>query len=311
MAAELRQSGADVIHAEWTYEFADAALRAGRPCLVTGNDAPWLIAWHFRRAYRVLRALYSSLWVVPRIRHLTCVSPHIRRAYLREPLFRGACRVIPNGLAERHFAAAPRTSLRAPDAPVFGAATEWNPLKNVPCLLRAFGLVRRELPGARLLVCGPGLGAGEAAGRWAARWGLDVGVTFAGLKTHAEMLDTWAHAVDVAVHTTREESFSMVVLEAMAKGMPVVGGRHSGGVPWLLDGGRAGLLADVGRPEDVAAQMIRLARDPALYRETAARGWTRARSQFGLRSVAAQYLEAYAQVADAGRRDGRLERSRP
>lgn len=296
MRQELAQAQPDIIHAQWTYEFADAALGTGIPCLVTARDAPWLIARHFRQFYRVYRAAYSSAWIVPRIRHLVCGSPHILRHYQREPGFRGDTCLIPNGLDERLFASGPKTAVRQAAQPVFQAVTEWNRLKNVPCLLRAFALVRRRMPGARLILLGRGMKAGEIAQTWAGPRGLCDGVAFQGERPYRDVLAAWQGSADIAVHTTREESFSMVVLEAMANGTPVVGGLHSGAVPWLLDDGQAGLLANIEDPADVARQMLRLAEDPVLYRDMSARAWTRARQAFTLQGAVKQYLAAYARV---------------
>lgn len=301
MRAALVEAQPDIVHAQWTYEFADAALGTRLPCLVTARDAPWLIAWHFRSLYRLYRAVYSSAWVVPRTRHLSCVSPHIERIFGREPGLRADVCVVPNGMDRREFVDAPRTALRNPAAPVFYAITEWNRLKNVPCLLRAFARVRREIPGARLVVNGPRMGPGQPGQRWAARQRLGDGVTFNGLRPHGELLRGLEQDADAVVHTTREESFSKVVLEAMVKGVPVVGGRRSGGVPWLLDGGQAGLLADIEDPSEVAAQMLRLVREPTLYRDLAARAWERARQEFTLDAVADRYLAAYQRVLEAER----------
>ena len=55
----------------------------------------------------------------------------------------------------------------------------------------------------------------------------------------------------------------MTVLEAMITQTPVVGGRSSGNVPYLLDHGRAGALCDVRDPGDIARVVIDLLNDPA------------------------------------------------
>jgi L-malate glycosyltransferase len=51
----------------------------------------------------------------------------------------------------------------------------------------------------------------------------------------------------------------MPLIEAMSMGIPVIGGRDSGGVPWTL--GDGGLLVDVTSPKAIAAAMLQIASD--------------------------------------------------
>lgn len=310
MCAELRQAAPDLVHAQWTYEFADAGLSTGLPCLVTARDAPWLVAWHFKRFYRLYRAVYSSLFQVPRIRYFTSVSPHIQRLYRHEPFFRPEfCDVTPNGLEKRFFASGPRLGVRQPSAPCFVSVSGWSRLKNAPCLLLAFAVVRRRCPDAKLFLIGDGLGPGQKAETWAKIKGLTEGVVFKGVLPYREMLDLLDRTADICVHTTREESFSMVTLESMAKGIPVVGGLRSGGVPWLLDHGAAGVLVDIESPQAVAEGMIRLAEDRELYQGVAKRAYERAGTHFTIEAVVTQYETVYAQVVSSARKAGQTSLS--
>jgi glycosyltransferase involved in cell wall biosynthesis len=82
----------------------------------------------------------------------------------------------------------------------------------------------------------------------------------------------------------------------MAKGVPVVGGKNSGGVPWLLNHGAAGLLVDIGSPEAVANGMIELVAKEELYKGLAQRAYQRAAESFTLDAVVRQYLDVYQSV---------------
>ena len=57
---------------------------------------------------------------------------------------------------------------------------------------------------------------------------------------------------DILLHTSRHESFGMVLVEAMAMGIPVVAGQNSGGVCEILSEG-GGVLVEVKDPLKVAA----------------------------------------------------------
>jgi L-malate glycosyltransferase len=100
-------------------------------------------------------------------------------------------------------------------------------------------------------------------------------------------------------HPSLEESFGMVVLEAMALGVPVLGGQRSGAVPWLL-AGDAGVLVDVRNPSAIAEGLIRLLSDKQFARLTARRGHDRAAGEFTIRRVADDYVEALSTIALRG-----------
>jgi glycosyltransferase involved in cell wall biosynthesis len=121
--------------------------------------------------------------------------------------------------------------------------------------------------------------------------GLDAGVEFVGPTDHTELLGRIAEEVTVLVHPSRVETFSMILLEAMGVGVPVIGGRRSGAVPWLLAGGQAGVLVDIGSADQIASAMVRLARDTGLRARLAASGRKRVREHFDLDAVAAGYTQ--------------------
>jgi glycosyltransferase involved in cell wall biosynthesis len=179
---------------------------------------------------------------------------------------------------------------------VFAAVTGWNRLKNLKSLLEAYQIVRQKLPRAELKVIGAVRGNGKGREQGMDRAGLFDGVTLLGRLPYRESLDLIEHEVDVVVHPTLEESFSMVTLEAMAKGVPVIGGVRSGAVPWLLDHGRAGVVVNVRRPADIACEMINLVNDPGRYAELASVAYRRAIENFTLDRVIARYLEVYQKV---------------
>jgi glycosyltransferase involved in cell wall biosynthesis len=108
---------------------------------------------------------------------------------------------------------------------------------------------------------GQGFGPGGPAETWANERGLCPGITFTGPLPHAQVLAALA-ATDILVHPALEEAFGMAIAEAQNAGVAVIGGSHSGAVPWTLDFGRAGRLVDVRRIESLAGAMTELAESP-------------------------------------------------
>ncbi|MDQ0844821.1 glycosyltransferase family 4 protein [Streptomyces sp. V1I6] len=284
LTAALRDHPADVVSAHWTYEFALAAIDSGLPSFVTARDTPLRYAWEMRSAYRWLRHS-MALPAVHRATALSANSPYTARHLRRVLGVRRPIEVIPNGVRMEHLPAA----TAPPDAaPVFATAVQgWGPHKNTATLLRAFALVRDELPSVRLLLCGDGHDAQGPARQWAAARGLTPGVEFAGPLSHDTLLRRIAAEAHALVHPSRIESFSMITAEAMGMGLPVVVGARSGAVPWVA--GDGGLAVDVNSPAALADAMGRLARDPRLRARLAAAGRSRTAAWFDLRDVAAAY----------------------
>lgn len=93
--------------------------------------------------------------------------------------------------------------------------------KNIGFLLEALPHALRQCPGLTLVVAGEGP-ALPALQRQAATLGIDARVRFVGyLDRQAELPDCYA-AADLFVFASRTETQGLVLLEAMAAGLPVV-----------------------------------------------------------------------------------------
>jgi glycosyltransferase involved in cell wall biosynthesis len=94
---------------------------------------------------------------------------------------------------------------------------------------------------------------------------------------------------------TLEDNCPMVVLEAMAAGVPVLAS-EVGGVPDLIQPGVTGLFCNPQRPESFRAGVARLLDDPAFARQLAAQARQRARERFHPEVIARGHLEIYREV---------------
>lgn len=239
MSTVLRDIRPDIVHAHWTYEFELAAQDSGLPHVTTAHDAPFTILRHMRDPYRAAR-LAVALRARPGIEHMSAISPYMAMRWRRQMRYHAPIAVIPNSIPTFSNAQPRRPSAHPTVLEVADAGRG----KNVRGLLRAFTLVRQEVPQAEIRLVGPGLGPHEPLARWAGSHGVATGVSFLGPMGRAELADEYSRAW-VFAHASLEESFGLTVLEALASGVPVLGGRNSGGVPFVLGYGRAGWLTDV------------------------------------------------------------------
>ena len=86
----------------------------------------------------------------------------------------------------------------------------------------------------------------------------------------------------------------MAVAEAMALGVPVIGGSHSGAVPWVIGGG--GLLADVTSPQAICNTMLELLLEPAVYARCREAAVERSWGLCSVETVVNQYEQIYRDV---------------
>jgi len=296
----IEQAAPDVVHAHWSYEFAWAAQGSGLPTLITCHDSPFLVArmssWSrpTRSAYRWLRA--GMAWHVLRhATHVTAVSPYMQAQ--AQPLCKCPITVVPNPLPHT-LSDTPGQRVRQPDqyAPVLAmVANGWDKRKNPAPALQAFSRLRIHKPGARLRMYGADFGPGEKAEQWARQHGVAEGMEFIGRVPYGRLLDELADA-DVLVHSSLEETFGMSIAEAMALSIPVVGGAHSGAVPWVV--GMGGVLTDVTSAAAIEQAILDLLDVPERYRAAAAAARARVREHFTVAKVADAYEAIYQQIAE-------------
>lgn len=251
----IAASGADLVHAHWAGEFAWAALRSGLPHLITSHDVAWAVArlqpGLRHSAYRWLRA--GMAWqVLRRARAVSTVSPSM--VAQMQPHCRVPVSLVPNPLPAWIFESKVRPEPGRQR--VLMVCHGFGPLKNTEPALRAFHQLRQSRPAAELVLLGDDFQPGGPAQRWWQSQGLDDrgdaaagGLRFVGPVPHAEVI-AWMARSDLLLHPSLQESFGMVLAEALATGLPVLAGAASGAVPWVV--GEHGRLVDVTRPAAIA-----------------------------------------------------------
>ena len=84
---------------------------------------------------------------------------------------------------------------------------------------------------------------------------------------------------DVVVLTSRDETFGLVLIEAMSVGTAVVGSR-AGGVPEIIEEGRSGLLFEPENAQHLSEKLAALYLDPERTRALGAEGTRMAAEKF-------------------------------
>ncbi|SFC18044.1 N-acetyl-alpha-D-glucosaminyl L-malate synthase BshA [Bacillus sp. 491mf] len=97
---------------------------------------------------------------------------------------------------------------------------------------------------------------------------------------------------DLMLLLSEKESFGLVLLEAMACGVPCIATR-TGGIPEVIQHGETGYICEVGDIECVSQQAVQLLQDDTLHAKMAERSIQVAYEQFGSEMIVSQYEAIY------------------
>ena len=283
----------DFVHAHWTYEYGMAAINSGLPYLITAHDDPVAVMKLFKNGYRFGRYLMARS-VLKRTTALSAVSDDLRTrlaSMVKTPI-----EVIPNPLNLKFFEAAPQRQAPSTFAEYrfVSVMNGWGYWKNASSALLAFASIRRQRQDVSYHLCGVDFQPGGPAQHWAETKGVADGVVFRGLVPHAQLIEELKTA-SVMLHPSRWEACPMGIAEAMALGLPVVGGSDSGGTAWMIGGG--GLAVDITRPEKIAEAALRLISDDTLYLECSRQCMERVQ-EFLPEKVMNQYEDMYRNILE-------------
>ena len=176
-------------------------------------------------------------------------------------------------------------------SPVIIHISNFRPVKRVRDVVTSFARVRETLPAVLVMVGdGPDRGLAEEEAR---RLGVATHVRFLG---RIDAVAPLLAVADAYLLTTDGESFGLSALEAMACGVPVVAA-GAGGIGEVVVDGVTGALRPVGDTDAMAAALVALLTDRALWQRQSAAGVARARALFSIDDIVSRYEAVYHSVA--------------
>lgn len=221
--------------------------------------------------------------------------------------FPGDYRIIPNGIDYARFATRLTPIDRFEDDRLdvlFVGRLEKR--KGLEYLLRAWPLVHEALPHVRLIVVGGGRRL-EGYRRWVSAHGWRE-VHFVGHVSPDDLVRYYQTADVFCAPSTGQESFGIVLLEAMAAGRPIVASRIPGYAEVVQEGAE-GLLVPPKEPAALAVALTRLLADAELRRAMGARGRQKA-AAYDWSRIAERVLAFYEETIDAHMEDSTVRTSR-
>jgi glycosyltransferase involved in cell wall biosynthesis len=166
------------------------------------------------------------------------------------------------------------------------------PVYNVPCTIRAFARIQEKYPNARLTLAHDGPLRSELE-RLVADLKLRH-VEFVGKVSQSRMRELYNQA-DLYLMSPNLDNMPGSVLECFACGLPLVS-TNAGGVPYIVENERTGLLVPLDDDAAMARAAFRLLEEPGLALGLAANGYQECERYRGP-VIANQWLRLYRTLA--------------
>lgn len=283
----------DIVHAHWSYEYAGAALNCSIPHLITIHDNAIKVLFFFKNIYRLGRLFMSELFL-RKARFVSTVSPYMwdytisrckNAQIIPNPTrFNLDYQIIKSQILEK--------SNSLITSRIIMINNGWDNRKNGLNALIAFQLLKINMPNVSLHLFGQGSELGGPAYDDANSIGLES-INYYGIVPHKKLLEELSNS-HLLLHSSLEESFGVILIEAMSLGVPAIGGKKSGAVPWVIDNDY--LCVDVTNPREIANKIYDILIDNKLYQSVAISGFSNVLNRFSSKIVVRKYLEYYEKI---------------
>jgi L-malate glycosyltransferase len=176
------------------------------------------------------------------------------------------------------------------DEKVLVHISNFRKVKRVQDVVQVFSYVQEKLP-AKLMLIGDGPEYSDIL-RDVQQRGLEDNVLFLGKQNNVAALLNMA---DIMLLPSEKESFGLVLLEAMACGVPCIG-TDVGGIPEVIQHGKNGFISQLGDVEQMGAFALDLLTDEKLWQRFSDASIRYAVENFHSDQIVAQYEAIYEEV---------------
>lgn len=279
---------ADVIHAfsasYWSF------LLAPVPAMLLGRlfGKPIILNYRSGEGDDHLTRWRSAHWGVRLADRIVTPSGYLVDVFARHG-YHG--QVIANFVDTDRFAFRERIVLR----PRFLANRAFEPLYNVPCVVRAFARVQARYPHAALVLAGDGSERG-AIEQLIRELGLR-NVTFTG-RVDPEEMPALCDAADIYLNASNIDNMPGSIIECFSAGLSVIS-TSAGGIPYIVTNGETGLLVPVDDHRALGDAALRLLEEPGLARRLAAAARSEVERRYAWTAVRDSWLTLYRELAAA------------
>lgn len=207
--------------------------------------------------------------------------------------------IVPRGVDLKKFSFVPREEKNSRKFRV-GMVSRFTPLKGHLDFLKAASYALRRIPNLEIVLMGD-----RAIAREEYIKKIDLSIKQLMLDNIVKFVDSSQDvaevmgSLDVIVSANREqEAFGRTIIEAQARGVPVVATRI-GGVVENIEDGSTGLLCDPCDPQGLAEKIVAYSESPRLMADVARKAREHVERKYSLEDVMSKTLDVYSRALDA------------
>ena len=291
----IRDFKPDILHAHYASSYGLlGALSGFTPYFVSvwGSDVyafpkkSWLHAAVLKFALKRASRIFSTS------RHMTAEVSQ----YTTRPLH-----TVPFGVDTEQFIPVTRSSLGGAEL-VIGTVKTMEPHYGIEYLIRAFALLREQLPEQplRLLIVGGGPQLGQLQ-QLATELGLETCCEFTGRVPYQQVI-AYHQRLDICVVPSLRESFGVAVLEASSCAKPVIASKVDG-LPEVVEHQQTGFLVGAKDVQALAQRLNQLCQDNELRQQMGANGRAMVMRRYHWPEQVQQMIQHYQQALAANQKE--------
>ena len=290
------KSKPDIIHAHWSLPQGLIGIIAKKiykiPCVTSihGSDV-YALGFHLFKALNHMVIRNSDV----------CTANSMATARIaRKVSGNGHIKVVPMGVDTEHFARSQNVAflkrkfkIEGPVILFVGRLIDW---KGTVYLIKAMPEILQRFPAAKVLMIGSGPQKAELL-RLTADIGAEDHIVIIDRLPQQELAVYYSMA-DIFVLPSivneigETEGLGVVLLEAMACGLPVIGSRV-GGIEDIIIDGQTGLLARQKDSQDLADKIVKLLSDESLRKKIIRNAHHLVNTKFSWEVVTLRFIETY------------------
>ena len=304
VAKYINKLGIDVVHANTAWAGFSIALkkRGGWKLVYTCHNPLWPED-EVHLGEKIVRA--AEGYTMRRADLVIALNNAMAKALEKKAkIRREKIAIIPNGVDTEYFKpgikddmALKRYNLRSMEYVLFVGRITY--IKGVHVLLRAWKEILNHVGGIKLVIAGPLSGSFTEGGisnyakamiEYAREISQDS-IVFTDSVNREELRILYSNACCLVLPSLAE-AFPMVLIEAMASGIPVIGSR-AGGIPDIIEDGVNGYTFPVGDYIALAEKLYMLLTDKTLRKNMANAARSIAESKYSWKTVINKLLKVY------------------
>ena len=289
---EILKINPDIVHAHEScmpYSTAAALVSKKYPTLLTMHMVitEWVRLEGESSTLTRLITMPNEKYVLSKIPNIIAVSPYVKD--LIDDMTQSKVYVVSNGVDFENVENIRQYEL---DGHVIFCVGMLEKRKGVDILIRAILVIKKAVPDVHLFIGGIG-GEEMNLKNLVKELNIEESVKFLGFISEEEKYSYYKSA-DVCVFPSRFDWSPVVLPEAMACGNPVVAS-NVGGIPYIVEDGKTGLLFELENVDDLAEKIITLLKDKELRDKMGNAGREKAK-EFTWEKVAERTVWVYGKI---------------